>query len=486
LIENSIFEKAKNKVKTEFLPALIDGKDYRFPIRTALCGIRSNTVRPKLFDNYNIAFFYEKLLPNNDQNIHTDIKWEEKDELLRIFVRELLLIIKCDILYRNGDLDRTQIIWFRPLSFTGTTKSIYDDIWYGTPGVRKGEPENILFVQPSQIQCYSESEAPYYFFKKKNIIANSDAVTVIDIGGGSTDFVYFKDNEPKLASSVHFGCDVLWDNGFIDFDNARENGIYKKYASTLRFDKDELNDINDSMKIDELVKTKDIINFWLSNSKNCDIIKQLRDEFKPVFIYHLTSILFYMSCMYKDKGHLAPKTIVFSGNGSKYIDSFISIDKTAVKRIVDLVFERVFGGEHNVNVELPQERKESTCYGGLYREPNAPHVPEFVYQGDTSMCFENVGEIVKNYDLLKRSLMNKYDALGVLYKDVLNMLKKERIIDSTANTSIYVNKVTEDMGTPLDTYFKTQVKEKYQDEVLLNDSVFFLPIINRIFELTKI
>ena len=44
------------------------------------------------------------------------------------------------------------------------------------------------------------------------------------------------------------------------------------------------------------------------------------------------------------------------------------------------------------------------------------------------------------------------------------MLKKERIIDSTANTSIYVNKVTEDMGTPLDTYFKTQVKEKYQDE----------------------
>ena len=486
LIENSIFDKAKNKVRTEFLPALIDGKDYCFPIRTALCGIRSNTVRPKLFDNYNIAFFYEKLMPNNDQNIHTDIKWEEKDELLRIFVRELLLIIKCDILYRNGDLDRTQIIWFRPLSFTGTTKSIYDDIWYGTPGVRKGEPENILFVQPSQIQCYSESEAPYYFFKKKNIIANSDAVTVIDIGGGSTDFVYFKDNEPKLANSVHFGCDVLWDNGFIDFDNARENGIYKKYASTLRFDKDELNDINNSMKIDELVKTKDIINFWLSNSKNCDIIKQLRDEFKPVFIYHLTSILFYMSCMYNDKGHLAPKTIVFSGNGSKYIDTFISIDKTAVKRIVDLVFERVFGGEHNVNVELPQERKESTCYGGLYREPNAPHVPEFVYQGDTSMCFENVGEIVKNYDLLKRSLMNKYDALGVLYKDVLNMLKKERIIDSTANTSIYVNKVTEDMGTPLDTYFKTQVKEKFQDEVLLNDSVFFLPIINRIFELTKI
>lgn len=486
LIENSVFDKAKIKLKTEFLPALIDGMDYKFPIRTALCGIRSDTVRPKLFDNYNIAFFYEKLMPNNDQNIHTDIKWDVKDELLRVFVRELMLIIKCDILQRNGDLDRTKIVWFRPLSFAGTTKSLYDDIWYGTPGVRKGEPEDILFIQPSQIQCFSESEAPYYFFKKKNIIVNSEAVTVIDIGGGSTDFVYFEDNDPKIANSVHFGCDILWDNGFIDFENVRENGIFKKYASTLRFDKDDLNDLNRSMKDDNLVKTKDIINFWLSNSAHCDIIKQLRHEFKPVFIYHLTSILFYMSNMYKDNGLMAPRTVVFSGNGSKYIDSFISTDRVAVKRIIDFIFGQVFGGKHNVNLELPQERKESTCYGGLYRDPNAPSVPELIYHGDNSLKYENVGEIVQNYNSLKKALLEKYDAFGKLYQDVLNMLKQEKIVDSTADTLIFVRKAMEDMGTPLDTYFKTQVKEKYQDEVILNNSIFFLPIINRIFELTKI
>lgn len=486
LLESSVFDKAKNKVKTEFVPALIDGSDYKFPIRTALCGIRSNTGRPKLFDNFNIAFFYEKFMPNDDQNIHTDIKWEEKEDLLRVFVRELLLIIKCDILQRNGDLDRTKIIWFRPLSFTGTTKSLYDDIWNGTPGVRKGEPEDILFIQPSQVQCFSESEAPYYYFKKKNIIANSDAVTVIDIGGGSTDFVYFKDNEPMIANSVHFGCDVLWDNGFVDFDNARENGIYKKYASTLRFDRDELNDLNESMKMDNLVKTKDIINFWLSNSSHCDIIKQLRDEYKPVFIYHLTSILYYMSCMYKESGLMAPKTVVFSGNGSKYIDSFISTDRTALKHIIDFVFSVVFGGTHNVNLELPQERKESTCYGGLYRDPNAPSVPEIVYHGDSTKKYENVGEVVENYSSLKSALMGKYQDFADLYKNVLNMLKKERIIDAAANTTVYTDAASADMGTPLDTYFKTQVKDKYQSEVILNDSVFFLPVINRIFELTKI
>ena len=42
------------------------------------------------------------------------------------------------------------------------------------------------------------------------------------------------------------------------------------------------------------------------------------------------------------------------------------------------------------------------------------------------------------------------------------------------------------MGTPLTTYYKSQVKEKYGDEVFYNDSVFFLPIIDRIFNLTKI
>lgn len=486
LIENSIFEKAKNKIRTEFLPALISQSDYKFPIRTALCYARNASGKPKLFDTHNIAFFYGKLMPNEDQEIETDIKWNGKEELPRLFIRELLLIIKCDILQRNGDLARTNLVWFRPLSFAGTTKSLYEDIWQGTLDSLKGEPQSLLFIQPNQIHCYSESEAPYYFFKKKDIIPNSDAVTVIDIGGGSTDFVYFKDNVPKISNSVHFGCNVLWENGFVDFDDAKENGIYKHYASTLHFDRDDLNALNDSMKLNKLSKTRDIIDFWLSNASHCDIMKRLRDEYKPVFIYHLTSILFYMSNLYKDYNLDAPKTVVFSGNGSKYIDSFISSDHVVLKKIIDIVFASVFGGKHNVNLALPLERKESTCYGGLYRDPMADSVPEIIYQGDNSHNYENVNQIIGNYTSLKSSLMEKYKLFANIYKDVLNMLKKEHVIDAAANTAIYVDAAIADMGVPFDTYFKTQVKEKYQGEVPINDSVFFLPIINRVFELTKL
>lgn len=478
-IEDSIFVKAKNKIKTEFIPAIIDGDYYKFPIRTALCGIHNKSQRPRLFDNHNIAFFYERMMANDDQDVHTDIKWENNEDMLRIFVRELLLIIKCDILQRNGDLYRTKLVWFSPLSFSGKEKAIYNDIWIS-------EPKNILFIEPGQIKQYSESEAPYYYYKKKDYIRDSEAVTVIDIGGGSTDFVYFKDNKPQVANSVHFGCDVLWENGFIEFQNERENGIYKRYAENLRFERKDLEDLNDSLKNVDSLKTKDIINFWLSNHEYCNITKFLREDFKPVFIYHLTSILYYMASMYKDNNLQAPRTVVFSGNGSKYIDNFISSDSSALKSIIDLIFERVFGERSDVNLKLPEERKESTCYGGLYRDPNEENVKDIVYQGDMSKEYQKVSDINENFDSLKKVLLAKYEELNELYKAVLDKLKQERIIDSTADTTKYTKEAKKDMGTPLTTYYKSQVKEKYGDEVFYNDSVFFLPVINRIFELTKI
>lgn len=477
-IEDSIFPKAKNRIKTEFLPAIIDGTDYRFPIRTALCGIHDKSRKPKLFDNYNIAFFYEKLMADDDQDVHTDIKWDKNEDELRVFVREMLLIIKCDILQHNGDLDRTNLVWFSPLSFSGAERELYNDIW-------TSEPKKILFIQPTQIKQFSESEAPYYYYKKMNYIVDSDAVTVIDIGGGSTDFVYFKDNEPQMANSVHFGCDVLWENGFIEFGNARDNGIFKRYADNLRFDRQDLEDLNESFKNVDAVKTKDIINFWLSNDNHCGINKRLRNDFKPVFVFHLTSILYYMASMYKDNGLIAPRSVVFSGNGSKYIDNFISSEVSVLKNIIDLVFDHVFGGKHDVNIKLPNERKESTCYGGLYRDANAPRVQSVVYQGDKSKDYQKVGDITANFDILKNALLEKYKDLATLYKSVLDKLKQSGVIDSTADTTRYVAAANEDMGTPLTTYYKTQVKEKYNEEVIYNNSVFFLPVISRIFEMTN-
>lgn len=105
-------------------------------------------------------------MPDEDQRILTDIKWVENDAMLRVFIRELLLIIKADVLQHNGDLDRTKLVWFRPLSFMGNMRETYKDVW-------NSEAEKILGIQANQISCFSESEAPYYFFKKKDYIKDS-------------------------------------------------------------------------------------------------------------------------------------------------------------------------------------------------------------------------------------------------------------------------------------------------------------------------
>jgi hypothetical protein len=317
-------------------------------------------------------------------------------------------------------------------------------------------------------------------------IKDSDAATVIDIGGGSTDFVYFKDNKPVAANSVHFGCDVLWENGFVEFGNERKNGIYNKYAGNIQFGVDELQKLNDSLISLDSTKTKDIINFWISNENQCEITKNMRRDFRPLFVYHLTSILFYMANMYKDNGLQAPKTIVFSGNGSKYIDSFISSDNSVLRDIINTVFEHVYGEKSNVNLELPDERKESTCYGGLYRGQDLPNVEAIKYQGDTSHNYQKVSDINTNFNDLKNALGVKYSKLAALYKDIIDLLKQKSVIDGKENTSKYVNCADTEMLTSLSTYYKSQVKEKYSAEVHYNDSVFFLPIIKRVFEMTKI
>ena len=478
-IEDAMFAEGRDMMKTEFVPPFIDGTDYKFPIRTAICKARNKADKPVLFDNHNIAFFYEKMMENNFQECLTDIKWEEDEDHIKLFVKELLLIIKCDILQRNGVLNQTSIVWFRPLSFSGNAKRIFDRTW-------KNLPKDILFT--SSVTCYTESEAPYYYFKKMDIIKNTDSVTVIDIGGGSTDFVYFSENKPISASSVHFGCDVLWSNGHKEFDNVRENGIYAKYIDNLNWgDKENLRKLESEMKTNKKCSTTDIINFWLSNSKNNDIIDRLHDDYLPLFVYHFTAIIFYIAKLYKYKSYDAPRSIVFSGNGSRYVDNFITEDTNIIEEIVTNIFKNVYGEVNPIHVVMPTTRKESTCYGGLYRTRTAPEVPETIYHG-VDKDYDNVGQM--NADTsLKKQLMENYNALNKLYNSILDMLRRNGVIDNSVDLEVFKNEAAQGYEENLTTHYRSEIKEKYEklgDEAVCNDAVFFIPVVDKIFELSKL
>ena len=125
------------------------------------------------------------------------------------------------MLQENATISKTGLIWFRPLSFKEMERNTFENIW-------SEEAKSILNIESpeEQIRCYTESEAPYYYFNVKDEYRSVESVSVVDIGGGSTDFVYFEKGEPKIANSVHFGCDVLWGNAFDKFRNSKKNGIY--------------------------------------------------------------------------------------------------------------------------------------------------------------------------------------------------------------------------------------------------------------------
>ena len=337
-VEEALPEGIRETAVTEFAPPLIDGVIYDFPIRTALCRVKGLPDEASLFDNTNIAFFYEKTLQTALQEILTDIKWKENKSQLSVFVQELMLIIKADVLQHDGVLSQTKLVRFRPLSFDGNINKLNEDIW-------KTIPEQVFGVRPLSIDCYTESEAPYYYFTKLNIVNNTDSVTVIDIGGGSTDFVYFKENRPAIASSVHFGCDELWGEGHIDFGNIRENGIFKKYSQSIFFKDKNLAAINSAMIVDNKVSAKNIINFWLTNQQKCNITDLLRNDYAPLFVYHFTALIYYVASMYKFRQLDAPRTIVFSGNGSYYIDKYITSDKAVIQDMIKLIFDKVYGAE---------------------------------------------------------------------------------------------------------------------------------------------
>lgn len=469
--------------QTEFIPPFIDGMKYKFPIRTALCKSEKAVEKPKLFDHKNIAFSYGKHKVVGQQSVETDIKWSENgSEEARLFIRELLMLIKYDILQENGDLHNTDIIWFRPLSFKSSVREAFEEIW-------EKESKAILGLSDNQLKCYTESEAPYYYFSEKNYLTSIESVAVIDIGGGSTDIVYFENGKPLLANSVHFGCDVLWGNGYNKLTNADDNGIYQRYKDVIRFRTTNLIELNNDIIDLKRAKstTKDIINFWINNNDETEINAKLKKDYKPLFLYHYAAIIFYLAEMFKSKGLQSPRTIIFSGNGSRYIDNYLAKGED-LNILTQVILKGVFGDAiNNLQIILPEYRKESTCYGGLFRRPDLASPEGYAFIGVDNKKYQNaeIRVLKENFnDSLCKELETQVMKLNEFYIEMLRLLSKRKLVDDI-NIEDIKTLISSNIDDALKTDFQKEIVDKYDDDKILEDSLFFLPIVDQILKLTR-
>lgn len=474
--ESMPFSEAEEALQSEFLPAFIDGKTHSFPIRTAMSQQIQASDSLNLFGNINIAFLYEKAFTKGDNYIRTNIKWDEKDEDDRLFIRELLFIIRADILLNGGNMGRTNIVWFRPLSFKQSKKEAYELFW-------KEECSQILGISDTQVKCYSESEAPYYYYHEKRIFEENRSVAIVDIGGGSTDIVHFSGNELTLANSVHFGCDVLWSGGFNRMTNDHQsNGIFNYCVGKLQFKDESLKLINDNMcREGSRYATNDIINFWISNNQESSVIQHFRSAFRPLFLYHYVSLIFYIGKMLSSKGLECPTAITFSGNGSRYIDGYLASEET-LKQITLTVLKGVMPSvPDDIQLVLPPERKECTCYGGLYKTNDTQSPIPYLFIGTDDKQYENVEAIRDDYEKghLKQDIQKWMSHMDSLFLDALGILiNKEQLTD------IDKNHIAELVNSPIS--LDTLMRNEVYCQSIYSDSLYFLPVTVKIEKLTHI
>jgi len=372
----------ENFIRHEFLPKIIgDDSEFSFPIRTVSGESKSLNFAsiPEAFADINIPFDYEKYASNIDTEIKTNLKWSDFEDnnspnKIRVekFIEKILLLIRSKVLFNNGEISKTELIWFFPSSMDYDKIDKLEGIWnkYFTKYFKDGKTTKL-----------SESIAPYYYYQNHgNVIAGTDTVVSIDIGGGTSDIVIFKKEKPIALTSARYAANSIFGDGYGGSPN--NNGFILKYQEkiSLLLSENKLNNLERSFKqILSKKKSEDLVAFFFSLEKNKTVIDKKVDlsfnsylsndnDLKIVFIVFYSSLIYHIANLMKVKGFDAPKNILFSGTGSKTIlitNGSDNLDK--LNKLTGLIFDKVFddGNNHKVKINIEKNPKEITCKGGL-------------------------------------------------------------------------------------------------------------------------
>lgn len=364
-------------LRSDFVAETIGGESiYSYPMRTVISeSNNTNWSRPVYsMAHANIPFIYEKYLPLSYNDLHTDLKWSTKEDDKRraaMYIECLMVMLRNKVLLNNGDLTKTEIVWFYPASMTQSRFNKFKAVWDSTFQKYFNAPqENIVAL--------SESVAPYYYNKAKKG-ATSTAVS-IDIGGGTTDVLIADKGEPKYLTSFRFAANTVFGDGY-SYD-ADSNGFVIKYSSEIRhlLEENQLTSLQEVLKsLEEKKVSTDIIAFFFSLASNkethnvIDFGQMLSDDKRGKYavILFYVAIIYHIANIMKAKGFPMPRHITFSGNGSKLLNVLSTNDNT-LERFTKIIFEKIYSKAYSVDgltIIRPSNSKESTCKGGIILAP---------------------------------------------------------------------------------------------------------------------
>lgn len=470
-------------IKNEFIPTSIGDTFYKFPIRTAISQVTSGRA-DSMFEDSNIAFTYNKEQAAGDNIFTSNIKWDsDKLSNTSLFIREIIRICMIHAISKGYKADNIHFQYFYPLSMNADTLAIINDTW--ADGCRE------YGISESNLYAMTESLAPYYASRKDD----ASCILSIDIGGGSVDSVVYKDNEPILAVSALFGCDVLWGSGKIAAANDKSNSIFINLKNIIdeniavyKSDSGLWEILQQICSPGSKSSSVEIINFLLDNNEYFKTDEKLRrTKYHPIYVSHFYALLYHLAQTMKLKKIPIPSEISLSGNGSNYL-RYIS---GYLHNIAKAAFIDVYGKDsltNEIKITLPEkgQGKKMTAYGGLNATQYTNIKPDinnlkFIYLGEGigaySTSHENAAEIIN---------------AGRLSEDIVNQIC-ENVMRMERGLSVLLESLSLDYGPFASSKeeHRTTLKEGVENSKLyigakrVESTLFFVPVRQMIYKLEK-
>jgi hypothetical protein len=504
-------------LKQEFLPKEI-GADYGFPQRTVIS--ECERMDAQTVDNIialgdaNIPFIYEKESTGYGNRIVPNLKWSTEmanSKRIKAFLTEIIQMMRTKVLLENGDIYKTRIVWFYPLAMKVGNIRKLSDMWAKT----FADVFNIEVNDSNLIQM-PESVAPYYYYKcSSSFHGSASTVCSIDIGGGSSDVAVFGSNssKPTLLTSFRFAANVLFGDAFSEIPQGDNNPMVIKYEEYFRnlFNNDddrygELIGILDDIKAKR--KSEDINAFLFSvfNNKavgendvfSYDLRLNEDGTRKIIFIYFYTAIIYYVANMMRFHKIEKPRSVMFSGTGSKILD--IVGSQREIDILTQQIFEGIYGERYlEDGFSVIMERKEPkqiTCRGALMQvrdEKGCESVSELnkIMDGinSTLKCqFSMIEKEELTYDDMQdenitSKLLDQVDKFNDFF---IHLCDDVQIIDRFLVDAKAYNMFKNIVGKELKHYlisgwnFMNKNNKDKNGSDLIEDAVFFYPIIGSI------
>ena len=427
-------------MRQEFIPQVL-GDEYGFPQRTVLSECdRLDPVsidRIEALGDANIPFIYEKESAGNYNRITANLKWStdpSNKKRISCYLTELALLMRAKVLLDGGDLRKTRLVWFYPLSLQPGNIENMKKTW--------GQiMKNVFGIEPTEDNLIQmpESIAPYYFYKAHpdRFKAAASTVASIDIGGGTSDVAVFQENstKPTLLTSFRFAANAIFGDAYSDVPQGDSNPMVRKYVEYFKnlFDADEekYDDLNAILADIASKRKSEDINAFLFSIENNKVTKDnpvfsynellnTDSSRKLLFVYFYVTLIYYVANMMKKRGLQKPRNVMFSGTGSKVLDIVGSQEELDLltKTIIEIIYDEKYEDGAFAIVKEKDCPKQITCQGGLYQVRNQSGM----------LQVKEVNNELANYDNTIRTNFSLISREGITYADMADPERRQEIV----------------------------------------------------------